>query len=346
MDFCEELEVDPLLRDVEDPIVFFQVFGQRYRDGELSKSGKRVRSRTVEDELRAIGTTMASLGAEDPRLTVQGKHVPRLARLFKGWQRDDAPTKRVKPVPLAIVNRVYERARKDHDYAVADLCYIGFFFISRPGETTYSTSEDSQTVPIRLKDISFWSDRRMYNAATIPMAALESVGATTLVLENQKNGVQGQGTTHGRSGHLTACPVQAVKRRVRYLRQHNMPPDTPIFTVVSKSTGRHYWISSRHVTDDLRRAAADLHSTLGIPPKDISARSLRPGGATAMLCAGIDRDITRLVGRWKSDEMLKYLHAQATPQMQHYARQMLTAGHFTYRPTDDVTQPSTFNVAA
>ena len=67
-DFCLEHNVDPLLATVTDPIPYFQVFGQRYRDGRLAKDGKPVYARTVEDAMRQIGQTMASLGAKDHRL--------------------------------------------------------------------------------------------------------------------------------------------------------------------------------------------------------------------------------------------------------------------------------------
>jgi hypothetical protein len=35
----------------------------------------------------------------------------------------------------------------------------------------------------------------------------------------------------------------------------------------------------------------------------------------ALLYAGIDRDRIRMIGRWRSDEMLPYLHLQAQPLM-------------------------------
>ena len=41
--------------------------------------------------------------------------------------------------------------------------------------------------------------------------------------------------------------------------------------------------ANQHVTDALRDAATLVEKTTGIPPKLISARSMRPGGATAHL---------------------------------------------------------------
>ena len=64
--FCLSFKVDSLLQDVDDPILFFQAFGTRVRDGRLSPSGKPVRARSVEDAWRKVGQTMASM--EDPPL--------------------------------------------------------------------------------------------------------------------------------------------------------------------------------------------------------------------------------------------------------------------------------------
>jgi hypothetical protein len=57
------------------------------------------------------------------------------------------------------------------------------------------------------------------------------------------------------------------------------------------------------------------YNTTGIDPEKLTAQSLRLGGATALLCAQIDRDTIKLIGRWKLDAMLRYLHAQAVPAM-------------------------------
>ena len=69
--------------------------------------------------------------------------------------------------------------------------------------------------------------------------------------------------------------------------------------------------------------------------KSVSARYLRAAGANALLCGGVDTDVIRLLGRWRSDEMLKYLHTSAEPLMRDYARQMLTGGAFTLIPNQD-----------
>ena len=77
---------------------------------------------------------------------------------------------------------------------------------------------------------------------------------------------------------------------------------------------------------------------LGFLPQDISARCLQAAGATALLLARVDPDIIRLIGRWRSDEMLRYLHVQAQPLMKTYAQQMLHAGTYALIPNHTVPQ--------
>ena len=51
------------------------------------------------------------------------------------------------------------------------------------------------------------------------------------------------------------------------------------------------------------------------------------------LCSKVEPDIIRVLGRWRSDEMLRYLHLQAAaPLMQDYSRRMLADGTFTLIP--------------
>ena len=68
---------------------------------------------------------------------------------------------------------------------------------------------------------------------------------------------------------------------------------------------------STYVTNALQHAAS-LHETrTGILSSKITARSLRPGGATALLCANVGTEAIMLLGRWKSDAMFRYLRVQA-----------------------------------
>eukprot|EP00956_Cyclotella_meneghiniana_P040450 scaffold195779_cov33-Cyclotella_meneghiniana.AAC.1 len=50
----------------------------------------------------------------------------------------------------------------------------------------------------------------------------------------------------------------------------------------------------------------------------------------------VDSDVIRLIGRWRSDEMLRYLHVQAAPLMQDYSRRMLRSSDYSLIPNQTV----------
>ena len=69
--------------------------------------------------------------------------------------------------------------------------------------------------------------------------------------------------------------------------------------------------------------------------RHLSAHSLRDSGTMALLCAQVDTDIIRPLGRWHSDEMLCYLHLLAEPVMHNFASRMLNHGNFVLHPNHD-----------
>jgi hypothetical protein len=134
--------------------------------------------------------------------------------------------------------------------------------------------------------------------------------------------------------------VQACVNHVRHLRQYNAAPTTPLYAYFSTA-----WqaITTTILTTELCRSVSALGHTVGLVPSDISVRSLRSSGAMALLCARIDTDEIRLLGRWWSDEMLRYLHVQAYPVVAHLAPAMLQHGHYTLIQNQPLhsTPPST-----
>ena len=50
---------------------------------------------------------------------------------------------------------------------------------------------------------------------------------------------------------------------------------------------------------------------IGFAEAEFSARSLRVGGGMDLFMARLDPDTIHLVGRWRSDTMLRYLHTTA-----------------------------------
>ena len=52
----------------------------------------------------------------------------------------------------------------------------------------------------------------------------------------------------------------------------------------------------------------------------------------ALLLGGTDKDTIKLVGRWRSDAIFRYLHAQALPLVAPLANTMLRHGNFQLMP--------------
>ena len=189
---------------------------------------------------------------------------------------------------------------------------IAFFFVMRPGEYTDKSHKDAH--PFRFMDVALAIGNKvldLQNKSAVHLLASRSV---TLEFSTQNNGVPGEKIRLFWSNHPRLCPVLAVVRRILHLRKHNAPPTSPLARVFSlDSRGRHrqHSIKTSDVTKALRAAVDYIGPSLGFGASEVSARSLRAGGAMALIVSKIDPDIIRLLGRWRSDCMLRYLHMQA-----------------------------------
>ncbi len=332
-EFCASLYQDAFLLDNPDPIPLLMLFVNRYRIGTIAPSGSNVRSRTVENALRAIGQTLATLGRPDPRLQPSGKLDLRLHRQLKGYTRQDPPPHRVKPIPLPIILHAAQLCRLANtaqSHTVADMLLLGFYFLLRPGE--YAKTDNPDSCPFRLCDVHLLRGPLRLNPFTATEAELRSATHVALEFTHQKNGVSGELVGLGRSGDPQWCPVMAVINRLLHFRLHRAPPTTPLYSYCADGV----WcaISSSMLTQHLRAAAHAMGAASGVTSADISVRSLRSSGAMALLCASVDPDKIRLLGRWRSDEMLRYLHVQAFPIVAALAPQMLRHGHFALIPNN------------
>ena len=130
----------------------------------------------------------------------------------------------------------------------------------------------------------------------------------------------------GRSGDPFFCPVKATKRRVRHLLAHNAPPLAPLSRVYGGEGSRPSGVTPRLITTLLRDSVRFLGpERLGFLERDVSARALRAAGAMALLVAKVDPNVIQMLGRWRSDEMFRYLHLSAEPIMRDFARRILHA---------------------
>jgi hypothetical protein len=215
-----------------------------------------------------------------------------------------------------------------------DLAWIAIFYLLRPGEYCKSTTNK----PLLFRDISLMIGHHKLDLQRCPLNDLDRATSSSITFDDQKNRERGEVIAQALSGHRRACPTMALARRIRYLREHNASLHTPLCSVW-QANGRITFMTSTAITKTLQVSAAALPH-LGFPPNEVSARSMRAGGAMALLCGKVDADTIRLVGRWKSDAMFRYLHAQALPLVNHLARTMLQHGNFHLAPGADYPAPA------
>lgn len=206
---------------------------------------------------------------------------------------------------------------------------IAFLFLLRPGEYT-----DNNKTPFCLADVQLFIGDTRLNVNNSSLTLLSQARFASLTFTNQKNGVRGEVIGLARSGDPFLCPVLAIIRRILYLRTHNATPSTQLARLFNTSA----CITAPFLTETIRAAVITIGPELGFLPQDVLARCLRASGATALLLAKVDPDVIRLIGRWRSDEKLRYLHVQAYPLMQDYSRKMLTSGMYTLIPNHLVPQ--------
>ena len=259
----------------------------------------------------------------------------RIQRMFKAYSKTDPPPNRVKPVPVAVIRRIMVVAHAGTDVlqqAISDMICIAFFFLLRPGEYSISPAEST---PFELKDVQLFAGTTKLNLLTATEAAIMSATFASLTFDKQKNGVRGEVIGHGTSGNPLLCPVRSIARRVLHLRSNLLPQNTPL-AHCCRPDGTTARIKPSMITDTIKLAVRFLGPSLGFLPKDVTARCLRASGANALLCAGVDTDVIRLIGRWRSDEMLRYLHTQVGPLLRGFSQRMLSGGSFTLIPNQEV----------
>ena len=202
--FCAELGIDPFLQAFEDKIPVLQVFIHRVRSGELAANGSKIRSRSVEDYLRAVAQTFLAMGTKDPRLNAAHKTDFRIARTWAAWKKEDPPANRVKPIPISVIRRISFIAQHlpagpagDKLRATADMIIIAFFYLLRPGEYTDAPSD---TTPFTLGDIQLSIGDLRLDVLTTPEPTLFQARSSSLTFTTQKNGVKNEVIWQGLSG--------------------------------------------------------------------------------------------------------------------------------------------------
>ena len=251
------------------------------------------------------------------------------------YSKADPPPDRVKPIPIQVlfhVLHVVQASSVVANQATADMIILAFFYLLRPGKYTHNAA--NETTPFCLCDVELEIGRRRILVTECTDEDLDAATFSKLTFTSQKNGVRGEVIGLGLSGLPQFCPVRAVVNRIKHLRRHHAPRETPLCAYWADGAWKH--VRPGDITAALRASVSVIGPRVGFVAKDLSARSLRAAGAMALLCAHVDTDIIRLMGRWRSDEMLRYLHVQAEPVMRQFANLMVIGGNYTLLPAQDV----------
>lgn len=337
-EYAAELNIPVTLQGIgskELALCHFIVFGWRYRH--TGRRGVPVRADTVGKVLQGVGQSITHLGGVDPRKRDKDSSAldPLFSAFIESMRRQDDPQTRAYPANLTILRKAREMldfrdpVDGNANIHVMDLMVVGFFWLLRPAEYL-DTDPTARSQSFRLQDISFTIDGKYAVASTLSLneAMVKRIQQATLTFVDQKNAVKGEAIGHKPTNDPFFCPCRALGRIALRLQRRRAPAYTPLHCFYGNDN-RLRTVPAQWVTNALRIAAYPLEEATGIKPSLLSARSLRPGGATALLLAGENADTIKLMGRWKSDAMLRYLRvATATGPL---AQRMLDQGEYTFR---------------
>jgi integrase len=271
------------------------------------------------------------MGSPDPRLDSHGSIDLRLKHQLRHYSKTDPAPRRVQPIPLPIIKRLVDLVTDDPNAtesrkAIRDLVILAYYFLMRPGEYCTSTGEDASH-PFHLDELELWRGAIRFPLTTATDHDLLTATFSMLVFSDQKNANRGEKVGHAMSGDNIFCPVRALARRVIHLRRNMAPAHTPIHCYYGQFRGRQLRIPATSINLLLKQAA----TLEGHDPAEVTIKALRATGAMALITARIDSDLIRLLGRWQSDSMLRYLHVQAVPVIQNFARAMNAYGQLRCR---------------
>ena len=129
-------------------------------------------------------------------------------------------------------------------------------------------------------------------------------------LDNQKNGWKGVCVYQEHNGEQWNCPVRALGRWYKHLRDNGGTATTHISAYWEE--GIRCDVTAEHISRALKLAAVALSYPVakGIPIQRINTHSLRSGGANALALAGYSDTQIQKMGRWKGATFKEYIREE------------------------------------
>ncbi|KAE9278965.1 hypothetical protein PF008_g28488 [Phytophthora fragariae] len=168
---------------------------------------------------------------------------------------------------------------------------LGYFFLLRRSEYLHIGRSHHGYI-LRLQDITFCnSDVGRARPSLATRVGIRLTGA-----KNNQFGRE-EFRYHDKSRDTLLCPVNAARWIVKGAKFFKTRADQPAL-----SAGATSGISAKEVAAVIKQAAARQ----GMDPDRFSTHSVRIGGATALLNAGADRLVIKIMGRWMSSTFEDY----------------------------------------
>lgn len=210
-----------------------------------------------------------------------GHEMVRLRAMLKGAKKlrvVRAPEHGRQAMPTQVLAKgIRELDDDDNGRCAAAALQLAFCGLLRVGEYTSPSQKhfDEKSLPT-VRDVTFSTD--------------EHGEMATIMIEAKKKGVKAAGKTSAvvvRDGTLLK-PVKALKRM---LRRRKATADEPLFL----------WNGKPLTANTVNKLVKFVAEAAGVPAANFSTHSLRIGGATAALVAGMSPEVIRVMGRWDSD---------------------------------------------
>lgn len=226
------------------------------------------------------------------RRALRWKGSPRLTRILKGitmcappeTQRDQRP-----PVTEAMIDEALHEldATRPFDVCVAAAMLVTFWGQLRLGEVLSSTrSYDYAALPVgkgvRLRADAGGVASQVTSALWLPRTKVERAGVWIWLARHYND------------------PSYALRD---HMHINNIGDDDPLFAYKHDVSGDLIPLTRRAFLSRLN----EIWSAAGM--QRITGHSFRIGGTTALLRAGVEPDVVKMAGRWRSDSFLRYWRA-------------------------------------
>ncbi|OWY96770.1 hypothetical protein PHMEG_00032881 [Phytophthora megakarya] len=213
--------------------------------------------------------------------------------LLRGIRRFTDPVVKQQPLTARLLRAIFDGLdlTQPRDQLLWGGLLLGYFFLMRRRSEYLFIGRKVHSYVLRLSAIRFF-DR---NDRTVHPKKAHVVGITLNGAKNNQFGRE-EVRYHHKSGDKLICPVRAarwVHKAAEVLRTNS---DGPALSL--KQGG----ITSRVISATIKKAA----TSCGLDPARYSTHSVRIGGATALLNAGADRLVIKVMGRWLSNAFEDY----------------------------------------